>query len=62
MPIEFKLSLFPIILEFAMATNNSQGQTLFICGLDLGTSCFHNGQFYVAWANHPVCLYLLKTY
>ncbi|XP_015602996.1 uncharacterized protein LOC107271468 [Cephus cinctus] len=42
-PIEFKRVQFPIRLAFAMTINKSQGHTMSICGLDLGTSCFSHG-------------------
>ncbi|CAK1585471.1 unnamed protein product [Parnassius mnemosyne] len=47
-PIEFKRIQLPIRLAFAMTINKSQGQTLSVCGLDLGTPCFSHGQLYVA--------------
>jgi len=42
--IEFKWVEFPMKLAFAMTINKSQGQTMSICGLDLGIPCFSNGQ------------------
>ncbi|PIM96964.1 DNA helicase [Handroanthus impetiginosus] len=47
-PIDFKRVQFPIRLAFAMTINKSQGQTMSVCGLDLGTPCFSHGQLYVA--------------
>ncbi|GFT11488.1 ATP-dependent DNA helicase [Trichonephila clavipes] len=47
-PIPFKRLQFPIRLEFAMAINKSQGQTMKICGLNLENPCFSHGQLYVA--------------
>jgi ATP-dependent DNA helicase PIF1 len=46
--IQFKLLQFQIRLAFAMTINKFQGQTMSVCGLDLSTSCFSHGQFYVA--------------
>jgi ATP-dependent DNA helicase PIF1 len=48
MPIQFKRLQFPIRLAFAMTINKSQGQTMFVCGLDSSTSYFSQGQLYVA--------------
>jgi len=31
-----------------MTINKSQGQTMYFCGLDLGTARFSHGQLYVA--------------
>lgn len=47
-PIQFKHLQFPIRLAFAMTTNNSHGQTMTICGLNLENPCFSQGQLYVA--------------
>ncbi|XP_075235001.1 ATP-dependent DNA helicase Pif1-like [Lycorma delicatula] len=47
-PIPFKRFQFPIRLAFSLTINNSQGQTMTICGLDLENPCFSHGQLYVA--------------
>ena len=44
--IEFKRLQFPIKLIFAMTINKSQGQSLYIVGLDLRIDCFAHGQLY----------------
>ncbi|GFU47502.1 ATP-dependent DNA helicase [Trichonephila clavipes] len=46
--IPFKRLQFPIRLAFVMSINKSQGQTMYICGLDLENPCFSHGQLYVA--------------
>jgi len=48
LPLILRPKQFPIKLCFAMTVNKSQGQTLGIVGLDLRTSAFTHGQFYVA--------------
>lgn len=48
MPFQFKRVQFPIRLAFAITINKAQGQSLELCGLDLGTDCFSHGQLYVA--------------
>jgi len=48
LPFILRRKQFPIKLCFAMTVNKSQGQILGIVGLDLGTSAFTHGQFYVA--------------
>lgn len=60
-PIQFKHIQFPIRLAFAMTINKSQGQTMSICGLDLGTPCFSYGQLYVACSRvgKPSSLFVL---
>lgn len=45
---EFKRVQFPIRLCYAMTINKSQGQSLKFVGLNLESSCFAHGQFYVA--------------
>jgi ATP-dependent DNA helicase PIF1 len=47
-PIEFRHVQFPIRWAFAMKINKSQGQTMYFCGLHLGTPCFSHEQLYVA--------------
>jgi ATP-dependent DNA helicase PIF1 len=42
--IQFKRLQFPIRLAFEMTINKSQGQTMYVCGLDLSTPCFSHGQ------------------
>ncbi|GFW26576.1 ATP-dependent DNA helicase [Trichonephila clavipes] len=49
-PIPFKRFQFPIRLAFAMTINKSQGQTMKMCGLNLGNPCFSRGQLYVAYS------------
>ncbi|XP_036339810.1 uncharacterized protein LOC118749148 [Rhagoletis pomonella] len=60
-PVEFKRVQFPIRLAFAMTINKSQGQTMSVCGLDLGTACFSHGQLYVACSRvgKPSSLFVL---
>ncbi|XP_055836640.1 ATP-dependent DNA helicase PIF1-like [Episyrphus balteatus] len=62
-PIDFKRIQFPIRLAFAMTINKSQGQTLSVCGLDLGTPCFSHGQLNVACSRvgKPSSLFVLAT-
>jgi hypothetical protein len=48
-PIQFKRLQFLIRLAFAMIINKSQGQTIFVCGLNLSISCFSHG--HVAYNN-----------
>jgi ATP-dependent exoDNAse (exonuclease V) alpha subunit len=38
----------PLKVAFSMTINKSQGQTLKVAGLHLGTPCFSHGQLYVA--------------
>ena len=59
--IEFKWIQFTIRLAFAMTINKSQGQTMSVCGLDLGTPCFSHGQLYVACSRvgKPSSLFVL---
>jgi hypothetical protein len=47
-PFEFCRRQFPIRLCFAMTINKSQGQSVAHVGLDLRSSVFTHGQFYVA--------------
>ncbi|PNF16574.1 hypothetical protein B7P43_G07217 [Cryptotermes secundus] len=47
-PFQFKRLQFPIRLAFAFTNNKAQGQSLELCGLDLGRDCFSHGQLYVA--------------
>ncbi|XP_036320433.1 ATP-dependent DNA helicase pif1-like [Rhagoletis pomonella] len=47
LPFEFKRLQFPLKLAFTMTINKSQGQTLKVAGLHLGTPCFAHGQLYV---------------
>ncbi|CAK1588385.1 unnamed protein product [Parnassius mnemosyne] len=48
-------------LAFAMTIDKSQGQTLSVCGLDLGTPCFSHGQPYMACSHvgKPSSLFVL---
>jgi len=48
LPFVLRRKQFPIKLCFAMIVNKSYGETLGIVGLDLRTSAFTHGQFYVA--------------
>ena len=49
LPFILKRRQFPLRLAYAMTINKSQGQTLDIVGIALGTSgCFDHGQLYVA--------------
>lgn len=48
LPFQFKRLQFPLKLAFAMTINKSQGQTLKVAGIHLGTPCFSHGQLYVA--------------
>lgn len=59
--IPFKRLQFPIKLCFAMTINKSQGQTLAVVGLNLASSCFSHGQFYVGCSRvgSPHNLYIL---
>ncbi|XP_029634965.1 uncharacterized protein LOC115210502 [Octopus sinensis] len=52
---------FLLKLSFAMTINKAQGQSLKVVGLDLRTSCFSHGQFYVGCSrvNHPDNISLL---
>lgn len=50
MPFEFKRLQYPVRLSLAMSINKAQGQTLNVCGVNLGKSCFSHGQLYVACA------------
>lgn len=47
-PFELRRCQFPICVAFAMTINKSQGQSVKYVGLDLRTSVFTHGQFYVA--------------
>ena len=57
--------LTSVVLElqrrFAMTINKSQGQTMFVCSLDLSTPCFSHGQLYVACSRvgKPSSLFVL---
>src|SRR5713226_2646126 len=46
-PFKFTRRQFPIRLCFSMTINKSQGQTVKHVGLDLRSSVFSHGQFYV---------------
>jgi len=46
-PFKFLRKQFPVRLRFAMTINKSQGQTVKHVGLDLRSSVFIHGQFYV---------------
>ena len=48
LPFQLKRRQFPVSLAFAMTINKSQGQSVKHVGLDLRTSVFTHGQFYVA--------------
>ena len=48
LPFEFHRRQFPVRVAFAMTINKSQGQSLKTVGLDLRSSVFAHGQFYVA--------------
>ncbi|XP_029341402.1 ATP-dependent DNA helicase PIF1-like [Acyrthosiphon pisum] len=60
-PIPIKRLQFPIRLAFAMTINKAQGQTMYICGLDLENPCFSHGQLYVACSRvgEPSSLFIL---
>ena len=47
-PFNFKRLQFPIKVCFAITINKAQGQSLCVAGIDLRSSCFSHGQFYVA--------------
>ncbi|CAM1299819.1 Uncharacterised protein r2_g3451 [Pycnogonum litorale] len=47
LPFQFKRLQYPVKVSFAMTINKSQGQSLRTVGLNLKTSCFGHGQFYV---------------
>ncbi|XP_029639667.1 uncharacterized protein LOC115214776 [Octopus sinensis] len=51
---------FPLKFSFAMTINKTQGQSLKVVGLDLRTSCFSHGQFYVGCSivDHPDNLFI----
>lgn len=59
-PFKFKRLQFPIRLAFAITINKAQGQSLELCGLDLGADCFSHGQLYVACSRvgKPDSLYI----
>jgi ATP-dependent DNA helicase PIF1 len=60
-PIQFKRLQFSIRLAFAMTIIKSQGQMIFVCGLDLSTLCFSPGQ--LTWrALEPSSLFVLMKY
>lgn len=61
MPFEFKRLQFPVRLAFAMTINKAQGQSLQICGLNLGEPVFSHGQLYVACSRvgKPDSLFIL---
>ncbi|XP_008178766.1 uncharacterized protein LOC103307981 [Acyrthosiphon pisum] len=48
LPFNFKRLQFPLKVAFSMTINKSQGQTLNVAGIHLGTPCFSHGQLYVA--------------
>ena len=48
LPFILSRKQFPIRLAFAMTVNKAQGQSLQTVGMDLRTSAFAHGQFYVA--------------
>ena len=60
-PIQFKRIQFPIRSAFAMTIHKSQGQTMYVCGLDLSTPCFSHGHLYVACSRvgKPSSLFVL---
>ncbi|XP_015189315.1 PREDICTED: ATP-dependent DNA helicase pif1-like [Polistes dominula] len=47
-PVPFKGLQFPVHLAFAITINNSQGQVMSICSLDIENPCFYHGKLYVA--------------
>jgi hypothetical protein len=66
-PFELRRRQFPVSVAFAMTINKAQGQSVKHVGLDLRTSVFTHGQFYVAvsratsvarikaiWSSHSV--------
>ncbi|XP_044591110.1 uncharacterized protein LOC123269434 [Cotesia glomerata] len=60
-PIQLKRIQFLIRLAFAITINKFQGQIMSVCALDLSTSCFPHGQFYVAYSQvgKPSSLFVL---
>lgn len=47
LPFQFKRLQFPLKVAFSITINKSQGQTLKVAGIHLGTPCFSHGQLYV---------------
>lgn len=47
LPFQFKRLQFPLKVAFSISINKSQGQTLKVAGIHLGTPCFSHGQLYV---------------
>ncbi|KAL0902327.1 hypothetical protein ABMA27_000223 [Loxostege sticticalis] len=45
---QFKRLQFPLKVAFSITINKSQGQTLKVAGIHLGSPCFSHGQLYVA--------------
>lgn len=48
LPFQFKRLQFPLKVAFSITINKSQGQTLKVAGIHLGTPCFSHGQLYVS--------------
>ncbi|CAH0397746.1 unnamed protein product [Chilo suppressalis] len=47
LPFQFKCLQFPINVAFSITINKSQGQTLKVADIHLGTPCFSHGQLNV---------------
>ncbi|GFV57128.1 ATP-dependent DNA helicase [Trichonephila clavipes] len=48
LPFNFKRLQLPLKVAFSMTINKSQGQTLKVAGIHLGSPCFSHRQLYVA--------------
>ncbi|GFX56443.1 ATP-dependent DNA helicase [Trichonephila clavipes] len=48
LPFNFKRLQFPLKVAFSITINKSQGQTLKVAGIHLGSPCFPHGQLYGA--------------
>ncbi|GFX55629.1 uncharacterized protein TNCV_269171 [Trichonephila clavipes] len=49
LPFNFKRLQFPLKVAFSITINKSQGQTLKVAGIHLGSPCFSHRQLYVAF-------------
>nr|XP_036228416.1 uncharacterized protein LOC118682787 [Bactrocera oleae] len=63
LPFDFKRLQFSVRLAFATTINESQGQSLSVCGINLENHCFSHGQLYVTCSRvgKPSALFVLTS-
>ena len=47
LPFHFKRLQYPLKVAFSISINKSQGQTLEVAGIHVGTPCFSHEQLYI---------------